>query len=311
MSNLTKRQMNLLTIGSIGFDSIKTPFGKINRTLGGSATHFCLAARYFTVPSLVSVTGKDFLPKYRKILTDRGINIDALQLNPGKTLAWGAEYGYDLNTRKVLFTHLNVLGNFTPKIPPALQNAEFIFLSSVSSENQRQVLAKMKRPKFIGWDTISFYIEHDRQGLIKNLRSVDCCFINDTEARELTKEHNLLKAAKGIMGMMGKKGTLIIKQGEHGLLMFGQGKIFHLPGYPLEDVIDPTGAGDSFGGGFMGYLAKTGDAGWPNLKKACVAGSVMASFCCEQLGTKGLLNLTDKKIAQRIKDFKTLTHFEV
>jgi len=302
--------MKLLTVGSVGFDTIKTPFGSVKSTLGGSATHFCLAARYFTVPCLISAVGTDFTGIHSKKLLARKIDLSGLEKVKGKTMAWGAEYGYDLNTRNVTFTHLNVLDTYEPKVPKKLQNTEMVFLSAVSSTQQKQVLGQMKRAKFIAWDTISYYIHNDRKGLMKNLGDVDCCFINDTEARQLTKEHNLLKAAKGIMGMMGKKGTLIIKQGEHGCLMFQGSKIFHLPGYPLEDVIDPTGAGDSFAGGFLGYLAKTNDFSWPNLKKACVAGSVMASFCCEQLGTKGLLNLSSNKIKHRIKEFKTLTHFE-
>lgn len=302
---------NLLIVGSIGFDTIQTPFGKISRALGGSATHFCLAARYFTRPALVSAAGRDFTARHKKLLTSRGINLDGLQLGPGKTMAWSARYGYDLNTRKVLFTRLNVLGGFQPKLPKSLTNSQLLFLSSVSSTQQQKVLSQLKKPKFVGWDTISYYIEHDRAGLIKNLKAVDCCFINDTEARELTREHNLLKGAKGIMGMMGKNATLIIKRGEYGLLMFHQDAIFHLPGFPLEDVVDPTGAGDSFAGGFMGWLAKTDDFSFENLKRACVYGSVMASFCCEKLGTERLQTVTADEISGRYKKFKELTHFDL
>jgi sugar/nucleoside kinase (ribokinase family) len=279
--------------------------------LGGSGTYFCLAASYFSIPSLVSVVGNDFTAAHKKIYTGKKIDLSGLQISRQKTLAWGAEYGFDLNTRKVLFTKLNALAEFSPRLSKSQQNCGYVFLSSVSPEQQMQVLAQTKKIKFLGWDTISFWIHRDKKGLEKSLRPVDCCFINDTEARELSGEHNLVKASKKLLGKMIKKNkTLIIKRGEYGLLMFRANKIFHLPGYPLEDVVDPTGAGDSFAGGFMGYIAKTGDYSWKNLKRACVAGSVMASFCVEKLGIKRLLEINKADIETRSKEFKHLTHFE-
>lgn len=302
--------MSLLIVGSVAFDSIQTPFGKINKALGGSASYFSLAASFFVRPSLVGVVGKDFANDYRRVLTGKKIDLSGLEVAPGKTFSWGGKYSFDLNSRETLFTRLNVFENFKPKLSSAHKNSRYVFLGNIHPNLQLDVLRQIKKPKLIGLDTMNLWIEKTPKQLARVLKKVNVFVINDSEARELSRQHNLPKAAKGIMGMMGGKGkTLIIKRGEYGLLMFQSSSIFHLPGYPLEDVVDPTGAGDSFAGGFMGYISKTKDRSWENLKKACVAGSVMASFCCEKLGTKRLQEISAADINKRSKQFKLLTDF--
>lgn len=309
---LMKPNPNLLIVGSVAFDSIKTPFGKTDKAVGGSGTYSSLSASYFTSPSLVAVVGEDFGTVQKQILQKRKVDISGLEVAKGKSFAWGGEYSFDLNNRTTLFTHLNVFENFKPKLLPHHKESEFIFLGNIHPKLQLDVLSQLKNPKFIGLDTMNFWIEKSRKDLVKVLKLVDIFIINDSEARQLSGEHNLVKAAKKILKITGKsaKQTLIIKLGEYGLLMFHKNQIFHLPGYPLEDVIDPTGAGDSFAGGFMGYLAKTNNLTFDDLKRACVYGSVLASFCVEKLGTLALQNLPPGKIAVRYKKFKELTHFE-
>ena len=308
---MQKKLSTLLIVGSVAFDSIKTPFGKVNKTLGGSASYFSLAAGYFARPSIVAVVGNDFRTADKKILSNKKIDLSGLQTSKGKTFAWGGEYFFDLNSRKTLFTHLNVFENFQPKLSAHHKQAKYVFLGNIHPKLQLEVLRQIKKPKLVGLDTMNYWIESAPQELARVLKLVDILIINDSEARELSKKHNLIKSANKIAGMIKPKSTLIVKRGEFGLLMFKQGQIFNLPGYPLEDVLDPTGAGDSFAGGFMGYVARTNDTSWNNLKKACVAGSVMASFCVEKLGVKRLLEIKDVKIKQRLKDFKQLTHFEI
>ena len=324
--------MSLLVIGSVAFDDIETPFGKIRKALGGSATYFSLAASQFDRPSVVAVVGKDFSPASRRILKKHRIDISGLQQAAGRTFRWGGKYSFDLNNRETLFTELNVFENFQPKLSPAHINISHIFLGNINPKLQLDILRQMETPKLVGLDTMNYWIEHAASDLAKILRLVDVLIINDSEARELTKERNLLKAANNILGLMKKNRTLVIKRGECGLLMFrrslslqktrpgsvgssrkGRGgiQIFHLPGFPLEDVVDPTGAGDSFAGGFMGYLAKTRDYSWENFKRACVAGSALASFCVEKFGTKRLQEISAADVARRFKEFKKLTHFDV
>lgn len=309
----------LLVVGSVAYDSIITPFGKVAKTLGGSASYFSLASRFFTKSSLIGVVGEDFKKTDINILKDIA-DISGLSVAKGKTFHWAGKYSFDLNSRDTLKIDFGVFENFKPQLSPALANSEYVFLGNIHPKLQLDVLSQTKKPKFVGLDTINFWIENALVDLKKVLKKVDCLIINDSEARQFSGEHNLLKAAKKIMGVMvGKtvkdKGlkikdkTLIIKRGEYGLLMFSKNQIFNLPGFPLEDVVDPTGAGDSFAGGFMGYLAKTNDLSWNKLKHACVAGSIMGSFCVEEMGTKGLLNITNNKINQRLKDFKTLVNF--
>jgi sugar/nucleoside kinase (ribokinase family) len=300
----------LLIVGSVAFDSIETPFGKVNKTLGGSASYFSLAASFFARPSVVAVVGDDFTGRERKILESKKNDLSGLETAKGKSFHWGGKYSFDLNNRKTLFTHLNVFENFRPKLLPHHKTASYVFLGNIHPKLQLEVLSQIKKPKLVGLDTMNFWIEKAPKDLKKILKLADIFVINDSEARELSAEHNLVKAAKKIIAMMGKKPTLIIKQGEYGLLMFQQGKIFHLPGFPLEDVIDPTGAGDSFAGGMFGYLAKIGELDWENLKRACVAGSVLASFAVEELGTNRLGQITQSDIFKRVAEFKKLTNFE-
>ena len=302
---------NLLIVGSVAFDSIETPFGKVNKALGGSASYFSLAAGFFAQPSVVGAVGKDFPDSYRSILLKKDIDLSGLEQAAGKTFAWGGKYSFDLNNRQTLFTKLGVFEQFKPKLSAVHRQSPYVFLGNIHPSLQLEVLSQIRKPKLVGLDTMNLWIEKTPKQLAAVLKKINIFVINDSEARELSGHHNLIKGAKGIMGMMGLSANriLIIKRGEYGLLMFGKNGIFHLPGYPLEDVIDPTGAGDSFAGGFMGYLAKTNDRSWKNLKRACVYGSVMASFCCEQLGTKGLQFLSPADISKRYREFGQLTSF--
>lgn len=328
---------NLLVVGSVAYDSIQTPFAKTARTLGGSGSYFSLSAKNFVKPSLVGVVGNDFKAIDIKILKDIA-DISGLEHQKGKTFHWAGKYSFDLNSRETLKTELGVFADFKPTLSPVHSLAEYVFLGNIHPKLQLDVLHQVKsasrRTKFVGLDTMNFWIESALPDLKKVLKEVDVLIINDSEARQLSKEHNLLKAAKKITTLMSARGAssnmqegaplarvLVIKRGEYGLLMFssvspsfkkrglGGVRIFNLPGFPLEDAVDPTGAGDSFAGGFMGYLTKTNNTSWENLKLACVAGSVMGSFCVEQLGTKGLIGVTEKNIRNRLKEFKKLVNY--
>ena len=303
---------NLLVIGSVAFDDIETPFGKSKKTLGGSATYISLAASYFTKAGLVAVVGEDFKSEHCNVLQKQKVDLTGLEMQKGKTFAWGGKYHFDLNTRETLFTHLNVFENFSPELSPVHRNTQYVFLGNTHPAQQIKIINQLKNPKFVGLDTMNYWIEKTPKELGQVLKLVDALVINDSEARELSKKHNLLKAAKKISGLMhkNKKRLLIIKRGEYGLLLFQGNKIFHLPGFPLEDVVDPTGAGDTFAGGFMGHLSAKSDFSWDNFKKACVAGSAMASFCVQNFGTKALQDLNKTAIQQRVKGFKHLTHFQ-
>ncbi|MBI5530555.1 MAG: sugar kinase [Candidatus Doudnabacteria bacterium] len=310
----TKSSNNgLLIVGSVAYDSIKTPFGKIDKTLGGSASYFSLAASYFTTAALVAVVGEDFADADKDVLAKRNVNLEGLKKIPGKTFAWGGEYSFDMNTRTTLFTELNVFENFKPQLSETQSQAQYVFLGNTHPALQLEVLNQISSPKLVGLDTMNYWIEKALPDLKNVLGKVDLLVINDSEARELSGEHNLVKAVKQILLLLKQspKTALIIKRGEYGLLLFAENEIFNLPGYPLEDVIDPTGAGDSFAGGFMGYLAKIDATNMESLKQACVAGSALASFCVEKLGTERLQNLTENNIQKRMNDFKTLTHFEI
>ncbi|MDR3642392.1 MAG: PfkB family carbohydrate kinase [Candidatus Doudnabacteria bacterium] len=337
---------NLLVVGSVAFDSIETPFGKVNKALGGSASYFSLAASFFARPSLVGAVGNDLTDKYRTPLQKHNIDLSGMEQVDGKTFAWGGKYSFDLNNRTTLFTKLGVFKQFKPKLSQAHKSSDYVFLGNIHPALQLEVLAQINKPKLVGLDTMNLWIETAPKLLAEVLKKIDIFIINDSEAREFSGEHNLIKAAKKIMRMMeaisprpsphkGREKTLIIKRGEYGLLMFQQSSkkiaaspakalaprndtnglsIFHLPGYPLEDVIDPTGAGDSFAGGFMGYLCREGSRPFPtfkHLKRACVYGSVMASFCCEQMGTERLQSLLQADIKARYGKFKKMTEFEL
>jgi len=309
-----EKRGKLLIIGSIAFDDIETPFGKVRHTLGGSATYISLSASFFAKPSVVAVVGSDFHLHHRKIFESKKIDLSGLKKTKGKTFTWGGKYGFDVNNRTTIFTRLNVFKNFKPKLTSLHKNCPYVFLGNIHPSLQLEVLKQIKKPKLAGLDTMNFWIESEKKALTEALKLVDIFVINESEARQLAKEHNLLKAARQILSLMNLSvnripPVLIIKQGEHGLLLFQERRILNLPGYLLEDVLDPTGAGDCFAGGLMGYLTKTNNVSWQNLKKACVFGSVVASFCVEKMGTKRLQDLRPRDIDQRFKEFKKLTHF--
>jgi len=301
--------VGLLIVGSIGFDDIETPFDKVENALGGSVTYISLAASYFTGPvSVVGVVGEDFDHKHIKMLEDHNIDLEGLQIVKGeKTFRYGCRYHYDLNVRDSLFTHLNVFEHFNPIIPEKKRKYPFIVLGNISPQLQLNVLDQLENPKFIVCDTMNFWIEGAKEDLLRVLKRVDVLIINDSEARLLSQEPNLIKAAK-IISAMGPK-YLIIKKGEHGALLFGEDMIFSAPAYPMENIYDPTGAGDAFAGGFTGYLHKTRDLSFENLKRAVIYGSIMASFCVEKFSTKGLEDLSYLEIQNRFYEFRELSSF--
>lgn len=299
--------MGLLVVGSVAFDSVETPFDKIDNALGGSATYISLAASYFTAPvNLVGVVGDDFGKENIKLLEDHNIDLTGLEIVEGeKTFRWGGKYHYDLNTRDTLFTDLNVFENFNPVIPEAMQSSRFLVLGNIMPSLQLKVLDQMNDPKFVVCDTMNLWIDNTKTDLLKVLKRIDLLVINDSEARLLTDEPNLIKAARAIQEM--GPNYLIIKKGEHGALLFGENKIFSAPAYPLEDIFDPTGAGDTFAGGLIGYLHKTSDINFENLKRAVIYGSTMASFSVEKFSTKGIEDLSNLEIKSRYLEFLELS----
>lgn len=304
--------MSLVAVGTVAFDAIETPFGKADKVVGGAATYITLAASYFVKQShLVSVVGEDFPTDFLKGMADRGIHQEGLQIKAGeKSFFWAGKYHYDLNTRDTLATELNVLADFKPVVPEAAKNEKFLMLGNLDPSIQLSVLDQMEeRPKLVVLDTMNFWMDVAMDQLAKIIARVDVLTINDEEARQLTKQHSLVKAAQMIMDMGPK--YLIIKKGEHGALLFDREQVFFAPALPLEDVVDPTGAGDTFAGGFIGYLARTGNITFPNLKRAVIIGSAMASFTCEAFGPERLLHLTTEEIDARIQKFVDLVDFDI
>lgn len=301
--------MGLLVVGSIGLDNIETPFEKVENALGGSTTYISLAASYFTGPvSIVGVVGDDFGQEHIKMLEDHEIDVEGLEIVQGaKTFRYGCRYHYDLNVRDSLFTDLNVFESFNPIIPEKDKKAKCVILGNIAPALQTRVLDQLDSPRFVVCDTMNFWIDRTKEDLLKVLNRVNVLIINDSEARLLSKEPNLIKAAK-IISAMGPK-FLIIKKGEHGALLFGEDTIFSAPAYPMENINDPTGAGDAFAGGFTGYLFKTQDFTFENLKRAVIYGSIMASFCVEKFSTKGLENLSYLEIQNRFIEFRELSNF--
>jgi sugar/nucleoside kinase (ribokinase family) len=300
--------MSLLVVGSVAFDSVKTPFGEVDEVLGGSATYFSTAASYFTDVSLVAVVGTDFPDKHLTFLKSRKIDVEGIEKAEGKTFRWKGEYGYELNEARTLDTQLNVFQAFKPKLPEKYKKKKVVFLANIDPDLQRDVLNQVKEPDLVACDTMNFWIEGKRDSLLETLKLVDILLINDGEARELSGEPNLVKAAN-IIHSYGPK-TLIVKQGEYGALMFKDGRIFSAPAYPLESVFDPTGAGDCFAGGFMGYLANTMNFEESNIRKAIIFGSVMASHNVEAFSLDRIKSLDYSEIESRYMEFKRLTHFE-
>ena len=300
--------MSLLVVGSVAFDSVKTPFGEVDEVLGGSATYFSTAASYFTEVSLVAVVGTDFPDKHLTFLKSRKIDIEGIEKQDGKTFRWKGEYGYELNEARTLDTQLNVFQSFKPKLPENYKDKKIVFLANIDPDLQREVLEQVNKPALVACDTMNFWIEGKRESLLKTLKLVDILLINDGEARELSGEPNLVKAASVILSFGPK--TLIIKQGEYGALMFSGDRIFSAPAYPLESIFDPTGAGDCFGGGFMGYLSNTMNFEESNIRKAIIFGSVMASYNVEAFSLDRIKSLDYQEIKDRYQEFKKLTHFE-
>jgi len=304
--------MSLLVVGSVAFDAIETPFGKTNKIIGGAATYVSLAASYFTKNiNLVAVVGGDFPKSDIMMLEEHGINTGGLQIKEDeKSFFWSGKYKNDMNSRDTLVTELNVLGSFDPIIPDAYQDCEFLMLGNLAPKVQSTVIQRLKkRPKLVVMDTMNFWMDIALPDLMETLSMVDVLSINDEEARQLSKEYSLLKAAKKIMAMGPK--ILIIKKGEHGALLFNNEHVFFAPALPLEEVFDPTGAGDTFAGGFIGYIASTNDISFENMKRAIIYGSALASFCVEKFGVERLVNLSGSALEDRVKDFIDLVQFDI
>ncbi|MFA9213856.1 MAG: PfkB family carbohydrate kinase [Candidatus Methylacidiphilales bacterium] len=304
--------MSLLVVGSVAFDAIETPFGKTDKIVGGAASYISLCSSYFTKSvNLVAVVGDDFPNEFISHLNTNGVNTDGLQVKAGeKSFFWSGKYHNDMNSRDTLVTELNVLADFDPIIPASYQNCEYLMLGNLTPKVQQTVIERLtNRPKLIVMDTMNFWMEIALDDLKETLKMVDVLTINDEEARQLSGEYSLVKAAAKIQ-TMGPK-YLIIKKGEHGALLFHGKDMFYAPALPLEEVFDPTGAGDTFAGGFIGYLAKTGDLSFDNMKNAVIYGSAMASFCVERFGTERLVNLTEAELNARVAEFKKLSSFNL
>ncbi len=299
--------MSLLVVGSIAYDTVETPFGKVEDSLGGSALYFSAAASLFGPVNVVGVVGSDFDASKISFLKKRGVNLDGLYMESGKTFRWGGRYYEDMNKRETLFTYLNVFERFQPRIPEAYQHSEYVFLANIDPELQLQVLEQINKPKLVVLDTMNFWINGKRAQLETVLKRSDIIVVNDQEARELTGEFNLIKAIKRIVEFGPQ--SVIVKKGEHGAMLYHDGKFFFAPAYPLEKVVDPTGAGDSFAGGFMGYIAKADKRDFPTLKKAIIYGSTIASYNVEDFSFNRLKTLTMEKIDERVRAFKELTAF--
>jgi sugar/nucleoside kinase (ribokinase family) len=300
--------MGILVVGSVALDSVKTPFGARDEVLGGAATYFSLAASYFAQVSVVAVVGEDFPEKHLLFLQQKGIDLSGLERQKGKTFRWKGEYGFDLNARTTLDTQLNVFAEFSPKLLTPHRTKEYLFLGNIDPDLQRSVLAQMSRPKLVACDTMNYWIENKRDSLVKTLSLVDLLVINDSETRELADDPNLIRAAKRILSL--GPSMLVIKRGEYGALMFSGQSVFGIPAYPVEDVLDPTGAGDSFAGGLMGYLAASGSWDDASLRRAVAFGSVMASFNVTDFGPVRLADLTFTEIEARYREFRKLAYFE-
>jgi sugar/nucleoside kinase (ribokinase family) len=304
--------MAIITVGTMAFDAIETPFGKVDKIVGGSGTYVAYAASHLTKPiQQISIVGNDFPQEEMNELKDRGVELDGVEIVPDqKSFFWSGKYHLDMNTRDTLITDLNVLANFNPKVPEKYQDAEFLMLGNLMPSLQMNVIEQLKkRPKLIVLDTMNFWMETASQDLKKVLLKVDVLLINDSEARQLSEEYSLVKAAKKIL-QMGPQ-FLIIKKGEHGALLFHKNDVFFAPALPLEDVFDPTGAGDAFAGGFIGYLSRTNNITFENMKTAIIVGSAMASFCVEKFGPQRLKEITKEDINSRLGQFVQLVNFDI
>jgi sugar/nucleoside kinase (ribokinase family) len=299
--------MSVLVVGSVALDSIKTPFGKRDDILGGSATFFSIAASFFNKVDMVAAVGEDFPRAYIDIFRRRGIGLDGLTVSPGKTFRWKGFYEYDLNTAHTLSTHLNVFRDFDPKVPKHLRRPDILFLANIDPGLQRNVLTQVKRPRLVACDSMNYWIQNKRSCLVSLLKSVDIFLVNDAEARQLSGESNLIKAARAIL-RLGPK-AVVIKRGEHGVIYFSKSQHFVAPAYLLEKIFDPTGAGDTFAGGLIGYLSGARCVNDAAIRKGIIYGSVMASFTVEAFSVSRLTGITEKDIAKRFDHFRAITRF--
>jgi len=300
--------VSLLVVGSVAYDALESPYGKVDRTLGGAATYFAVSASFFTHVNLVAVVGDDFHANDEAILRKRSIDIEGLERTAGKCFFWAGRYSENLNERVTLTTELNVFADFKPRLPQKYTNSKFVFLANIAPDLQRDVLHQVKRrPKLVAMDTMNYWIERTNEELRKTLKHVDVLMINDSETRQLSSEHNLLRAAKHIFKM--GPSTLVVKRGEYGAMLVDKHGVFCVPAFPLEEPHDPTGAGDSFAGGFMGYLAGAGNTSDASLRRAMVYGSVLGSFTVERFGLERLLTLKKSEIHARARHFSKLTQF--
>jgi len=301
--------MSILVVGSVAFDALETPFGKIDRCIGGAATYFSVAASFFAEVDLVAVVGEDFTEEDASVFRGRNINLDGLQRVAGaKTFFWSGEYGYDLNVAKTRETQLNVFADFTPRLSEKQKHTDVLFLANIHPELQMDVLHQTERPRLVALDTMNLWIDIKRDELARAFSEVDLVVINEAEVRQFTKEANLVKGARSILAVGPK--TLVVKRGEYGVLMVTNDAIFAAPAYPLENVFDPTGAGDTFAGGFLGYLASRGEIHDRELRRAIIFGSVLASFTVEKFSLDRLREITLRDVHDRYQDFRALTHFE-
>jgi len=301
--------MSLLVVGSVAFDAVETPFGKCDKMLGGSASHFSISASYYTDVRIVGVVGGDFGEAEQKIFDTHGIDTTDLERIPeGKTFLWRGRYDYDLNVAHTLETQLNVFADFKPKLSPASRKTRLLFLGNIQPDLQREVREQIPDAQLVALDTMNLWIDIAKDSLLRTIRAVDLVIINDAEARQLTEIPNLIKAARTILSWGPK--ALIVKRGEYGAALFTRDSYFAIPAYPLESVFDPTGAGDTFAGGFMGYLASQDRLDEAAMRRAMIFGSVMASFNVEEFGTDRIQRLTQDEINERFRTFKRMTHFE-
>jgi sugar/nucleoside kinase (ribokinase family) len=300
--------MSLLVVGSVALDSIETPFGRVDDALGGSATFFAAAASLYCDVQLVGVIGSDFPEDELAFLQRRGVDLQGLDRREGESFRWAGVYSYDLNSRETLDTRLGVFADFQPRIPDDFRDAEWIFLGNIDPSLQCDVLEQVRSPRFVACDTMNFWISGQRDALLRLLKRVNLLMVNDSEARELSGDHNLLRAARWIQAQGPE--MVVIKKGEHGAILFTREFAFFAPGYPLEEVFDPTGAGDAFAGGFVGYLARVGSTAPEDLRRAMIYGSAMGSFAVERFGVERFHDLTAREVNERVRQFREMTAFE-
>ncbi|MFH0839447.1 MAG: PfkB family carbohydrate kinase [Candidatus Omnitrophota bacterium] len=299
--------MSILVVGSVALDSIETPFGKVDKVLGGSATYFSVSASFFTRVNLVAVVGTDFPRKYVSLLRKQKVGLKGLRVADGKTFSWKGRYGYDFNNAETVYTHLNVFQRFSPKIPREYKKNELLFLANIDPELQLSVMKQMDRPRLTACDTMNYWLQSKRRSVLEVAKKVDIFLLNESEARQFSQESNLLKAGRSILSLGPKR--VVIKKGEHGVLLFSRDSVFSAPAYLLETINDPTGAGDTFAGGFMGYLGKKKRIADNDMKKAVIYGTVMASYTVEDFSLRRLSRLKPKDIKGRYKDYRRLTEY--